>query len=432
MLGDTALGGGAGAAFGAGTPLVAKGLGWGLRNIAAPIWRGIRGGYVKPTPEAQRLIDEGAQLTLGQMDPNSPIGRLEELAAAKFTGSGVAEMRNRGVSTTRDALLKKAAAPGAAPPTGGTAVMSQIDEIGAGFTKAYDEVLDGVRIQPEKYEGAGKWRGFFADASLKGAAKTKGAFELAVEGAKDASPAVKKRALAWLTDKAETVGLRPAKSGKDVGTVDARAVQSLRTKIRTRKRELGDQGDDRELKEIYERAEEFVSELLEGQLPPESAAKLRALDASYRNNLAVERAAAGARAFKEGEGGEFTATQLLEAIRQKGATKEFEALVRDAHRSQAARYTPTGMMGHAMDAVPLAEIGAVPLAYMINRTPLLKSHALKQFITPGIPAKIASGAGRALESAAMSPAATSTATRLYELLNPPEPDDGLALPWVKR
>ena len=37
--------------------------------------------------------------------------------------------------------------------------MQQIDEIGAGFTRGYDDVLGGVRLQPDKYLGKGKWRG---------------------------------------------------------------------------------------------------------------------------------------------------------------------------------------------------------------------------------------------------------------------------------
>jgi hypothetical protein len=420
-----------GGTLGAAAPPIAAGAGWLARNVGAPAMKFLRGGYINPTPEAQRLTAQGARLTLGQMAPNSSMGRMEELASSKFTAGGVANLRNEGVSTTRDALFQKAAAPGAAPPTKEAPAMQQLDEIGSGFTKAYDEVLDDVRIWPERYLAPGKWRGLVT--GTHGASpELKGAFNLAANARDiDASPAARKRALLWLEN--EAAALAPLKSGLNEGTVEARSVQALRTKLRDKVRQIGEnpQGEDRALKEIYERARDAVSELLDGQLPPENAAKLRALDSSYRNKLAVERAAHGAKAFREGQGGEFTATQLLEAIRQGGATPELESLTRDAHQVLSAKYSPTGLQGHALNAVPWAEYGAAPASYLVNTVPFLRDHALKQVFAPGLPARALGATGRALESAGKSTRATSTTSRtLYDLLTQSDAPEDAVMPWA--
>lgn len=409
---DTGASGLLGGVLGAALPPAGAALRWTGRNVLAPIGRALRGGYVTPTPEAGRLANVGAELTLGQMDPNSTMGRMEELASSEFTGSGISGLRDRGISTTRDALLQKAAAPGATPPTRGAPVFSQVDEIGAGFSKAYEDAL--------------------GDAAINGAADTDGAFRLAAESVKDASPSVRRRALAWLDDKAQA--LMPAESG----TVEAKSVQALRTQLRDKIRGLGDQGEDRQLREIYGHAESFVTDLLDQGLPPEKAAMLRALDGSYRNKMAVTKAANTAKAFKEGEGGEFTATQLLEAIRQGGATPELEALTRDAHRALTARYAPTGLQGHALNAIPGAKYAAQPLSYLANTVPFLRAHALNQMVAPGLPSRALSATGRGIVGAAQSSQATSpTARTLYELMTRPPPlaavaqaDDEPLPPWA--
>lgn len=422
------IGGTLGGLFGAAAPPAAASLGWLVRNAGAPAMKLLRGGFVAPTAEAQRLADKGAKLTLGQMDPNSPMGRLEELAAGKWDAGGVAEMRKRGISTARDALFQEAAAPGSAPPTRGATPFAQVDEIKAGFTKAYDDVLDGVKLWPEKYMGKGKWKGLLSGPNTT---QGKGAFEVAADVA-GAPPSVRERALAELTDLAQV--LQPAKSGPNAGKVDARAVQELRTLIKDELRKFGRQGEDRYMRKIYERARDFTTELLEGQLPPEKAAKLRAVDAKYADRIAVDKATKGAGAFKAGgAGGEFTPTQLLEQIRKTGASPGLSALTRDAHLMSTATYTPTGMMAHALESTtPLAPYLAGPAAHIFNAVPALKQHAMRStpWFSPGLPARAASAVGRTLESAGLEPRASVPAYRtLYDLLRPrPDPDE--ALQWT--
>lgn len=411
---DAGLSGLLGLGLGAGIPAAGAALGWAGRNVVSPVAQFLRGGYVKPTPEAQRLGQAGVNLTLGQMNPRSAYGRTEELAAKTVLGGPLADARARASSQARDMLLKGAGAPGAAPPTVGAPVAQQLDELAAGFAKVYDDALGGARLQPEMYEGAGKWRGLITDPALKGAAKTKGAFELAA-GARDidASPAVRQRALSWLADKAQS--LKPAKSGPNAGTVEARSIQALRTQLRDKIRSLGEEGDDRQLREIYGRAEEFVSELLHGQLPPDKSAALQAADTSYRNLLAAKDAAK--RAFVQNE--EFTPAQLLQAIRAKGATPGLESSARDAHGVLSASYPPTGVTAWAAN-IPGAKHVAPTLMGLNNTVPLLRNHALRQMYAPGLPARALSATGRALEGAAMTPRASMPAARtLQQLLSPP-------------
>lgn len=363
-----------------------------------------KGGYVNPSPEARRLAAEGIEMTLGQMDPPSTYGRVEELAANQATGGSLSTARKRTEGSARDLLLRKAGLPGAKSPTAGASVAQQIQEIEGGFSDAYSQALDNVFMAPEKYAGQGKWRGLLSDPSLKGSAKLKGAFELAAEAKNiDATPGVRRRALDWLSNEARS--LSPTKSGPNAGMVEGKSVQALRTRLRDRIRGLGDEGDDRQLREIYGRAEEFVSELLDGSLPPERAALLRNADANYRNLLAVERAAGGSAAFKNK--GEFTPDQLLEVIRKKGATPGLESTAKDAHAVLSATYRPTGIQVAANEAFPLLKKAGPAWAALANASPELRAHALGQGAMPSwasAPIGFAEGTGRLLEGVSSTPA----------------------------
>lgn len=447
VAGDTTLGALLGGGLGAGAPVLASGAGWTARNVGAPMMSYLRGGYITPTQEAGRLMQRGVPLTLGRMDPSSAFGRIEELAANKVTGGSVAAARQRTEAGARDALIEAAGegVPGmgrtptsipaagardigalgtAAGPTRGAPVAQQLEELRAGFSQAYDQALEGARLQPDQYLGRGRWRGLLTDPALKGSAKTKGAFELAASARDiDASPAVRARALAWLTDKAQT--LAPTKSGSSAGTVDARQIHALRTQLRDKLRSLGQEGDDRQLREIYGRAEEFVTELLEGQLPAENATMLRAADTHYRNLLAVEKASDGARAFRNNH--EFTPDEVLNQIRKSGGTPDFEAAARDAHSVLTARYPMTGIQVAANESIPLLNKAGPAWAAFANASPTMTRHALHPWFSPGLPARTAGAAGRWAERTGGDPRANSlTARSLYELLT--QPQDG-APPW---
>lgn len=416
--GDTALGGAGGAALGVAAPPVVSALGYVGRNVVSPALKYLRGGFIEPTPAAQRLMSQGAELSLGQMRPDSTFGRVEELAASA-PGTPLSAVREKSAGSVRDLLLKAASAPGAKAPVAGAPVADQLEQLRAGFGQIYNQALDGAMLEPEKYLGSGKWRGLLTDPEMVGTAKTKGAFELAA-GAKDidASPDVRARALDWLTDKAQQ--LVPIKSGPNAGKVEARSIQALRTQLRDKLRSLGAEGDDRSLREIYGRAEEFVSELLEGQLPPDRAAMLKGADATYKNLLAVQDAANG-RAFA-GQDQEFTPTQLLQAIRTRGSTPALESVARDAQSVLAARYPPTGLQQAALSSVPgLKWIGPIGTT-AFNTSPALKQHALRPLWQAGLPAKTLAALGQAIEGAGKSPRVTSTAARtLLDLLTPPAP-----------
>lgn len=399
--GDMAMGGAGGALLGGALPVVGAGA-----RKASDILRVARaGGYVKPTPEAQRLLSEGVDLTLGQMNPSAALGRFEEAAANKGTGNSISTMRQNSAGSARDILLRKAGAPGAQPPTAGAPVSQQLEEIASGFTAAYDDALGGARLQPDQYLGQGKWRGLLTDKSIKGSAVRKGAFELAAESPGiDASDAVRKRALKVLENEATI--LSPTKSGPNTGTVDARQIQTLRSNLKTRIRNLGEEGEDRQLGEIYQKAVDFTTELLEGQLPPANAAKLRAVDASYRNRLAVEKAAQTSAAHRVE--GQFTPVQLLEAIRQKGSTPALKTLAHDADKVLSAKFPLTGALGTMQEIAPGGKFFGPAWAHFTNTIPSLKAHALGAGSLPlpvGGPLAIAHGAAH------MADASSSNAAR---------------------
>lgn len=404
---NTGLGAGLGAGISSGLgavlPLAARGLG-GLVQLGAPLARLIRGGYVRPTPEARALTSRGVNLTLGQMDPGSLTGRIEELAA-KQEGGALGTLRNRAVDEGRDVLLAQAKAAGAKPPTRGAPVTQQLEELREGFSKLYDDALSGVKIQPEKYLGEGKWQGLLTDPEVKGVAQVEGLFERAANNKGiDADPAVRGRALAWLTNKAKA--LMPETSGPDMGTVDAKSVQALRTQLRDKLRSLGHEGEDRSLREIYDQAEKSVTELLESQLPADKLGALKSADTSYRNLLAIEDAAK--RAFVNGK--EFTPAQLLQAIRSRGSTPELEELARNAQSVFSANYPPTGIQAAVNARIPVLRAVGPAWLGLANTSPTLRAHALHQS-APGLASRSLAAIGRGAETVANSPIATSSLGR---------------------
>lgn len=421
VLKDAGIGGTLGGLFGAVAPPLVSSLGWVARNVAGPAVRYLRGGYVTPTPEAERLGQMGIKLTLGQMNPASPFGRIEELAANKVTGGSLAAARQASNSQTRDALLKLAGAPSAAPPVAGAPVAQQLDELATGFANAYDDALAGAKLWPEKYLGKGKWKGLLSGPNTT---QGKGAFEVAAAAKDiDASPAVRERALAWLTDKAES--LAPRQSGPDAGRVDAKSIQALRTQLRDKIRGLGQEGEDRQLREIFGRAEEFVTELLEGQLPADKTSALRATDAAYRNLLAVRDAAK--RAFVQNE--EFTPAQLLQAIRSRGASPELESAARDAQAVLSAKYPLTGIQVAANESIPLLNKVGPGWAAFANASPWWQRHALTEMFPAGLPSRALTAAGRAIEAGGRESRATVPTFRtLYDLLRPRP--DSQELQWA--
>lgn len=392
---DTLGGGVLGGAIGAAAPPVVGLIGGAARKVGAPLVSLVRGGYIRPTAEAQRLVDAGANLTLGRMDPSSPLGRFEELATSKADGGSLKILRNQGDDSVRDIALKAAGAPGAKPPTAGAPVLEQLDQLRAGFGQVYSDALDGVRLP---------------DPSTN----TSAAFEAAAKAPEiNATGKVRAQALKWL--KNEVTSLAPAD-----GTVDARAMQALRTRLRDEIRGLGDEGDDRAMKQIIKRAEGAVSDLLGSGLPPERAAMLKSADDTYRNLLAVEEAAKSAAAHRNDH--QFSPAALLNAIRNRGATPALDSVARDANKVLTATYPLTGIQGAAGEVAPVTKYLGPAWAHLSNTVPWMRNHALNPLWTPGLPARAFSAAGRALGDVAQSPRATSAAARtLYDLINPPAP-----------
>lgn len=399
------------------------GLGWvaektGADKAGAALMKLLRGGYVKPTPEAERLAEEGVELTLGQMDPSSAFGRVEELAANKVTGGSLATARTRAANSARDILLRKAAAPGAMPPTAGSPVFSQVDELEAGYRQAYDNALAGRRVSPEAHLGRGRWRGLLTDESLVGAAKAKGAFELATQNPnRIVGPQERQQVFNWLEQQAKSL----PKAAQAGGEVNAEHLQTMRSVIRQKARDWsgpGANGTDREKAEMLRDAANFVTELLEDQLPPDAAQGLRSTDAAY-NNLRAMRSAADAANIQDGA---FTPAQALRAIKSKGAQPGVDAIARDAQSVLSARYAPTGIQVAATEAIPGLKVAGPAWAALANSSPRLRAHALGQGSLPAW-AQPARGAAEALGEAGsfamgatQSPATVSRATALIEEL----------------
>lgn len=424
-LADVGRSGLEGGLFGATIPASLGALGWAEQNVVSPAMSMVRGGYVTPTPEARRLMSRGVDMTLGRMDPNSSVGRLEELASAKAHGGGISEMRSATDRDVRRVLIRDAGAPGEAPPSTSGTISEQVGQVRQSYHAAYDKALEGVKVDPSQYQGKGAWRGVVTDESVKGAARRQGAFEMAAADTSiDATKPDRARALKWLKDQATV--LNP----DETGMVAATNLQSLRTNIGKEISAL--EGSDapgaRARLGIYKKAWSFVNEVLHEGLPSDASARLKAVDSHYANKLALEEAFG--KAFKSGTdvgGGEFTAEQLLNAVGKIGSTPQYEQTARDAHNVLTAKYSKTGIQGSALDMLPGSKYIAQPLAQLLNTSPSLRHHALNPAFGPGLPSRAASLATRAAEGIGMTPSATGlTYKTLYDLLRRQEADAPLS------
>lgn len=333
------------------------------RATTAPVgyaWNKTKG-YVTPTPEAQRLAQEGVELTLGQMDPKSTFGRIENLAANKSTGGTLAVSRQKAAASARDALLRKAGAVGEASPTAGTRVFDQLDELKAGYGSAYDKAIG---------------------QSLVNGQSVRQAFGQAAQNPNViASPADRQLVAQWLDQQAQSLE-QGVQTG---GTIRAADLQKLRSELRSRASEMlsgNPSQSDRAKAEMVQEASDFVTKLFDNQLSPQAAAKLRGTDATYRNLKSVQSAAD--RAFVQD--GAFTPAQALQAIRANGATPDVEALARNAHSVLSAEYPLTGIQAAANDHIPLLKQVGPTWAGLANSSPTLRAHALgRPFVSsPGM------------------------------------------------
>lgn len=306
---------------GAGTNLAGQAiLGETLLPLAGAVGRGgkrLVEGVVKPSAGAQLLQKLGVKnLTIGQMAPDSALAQIEEVGASTdILGPSIKKLRGAGAKEWQQAVLNRTRPPGLETISGGS-INRQVDELARAFDsdEAYG-VLKGLRVNPEVYEGAGKWRGLVTDESVKGAAKTKGAFELAVSNPNiRATDATRRETLKYLKDQLTILPKGAAKNG-----MPAEALQQLRSNIRTEIRRTLAGNPTREesaAADMLQAAEDSVTELLEAQLPKDVVPTLRETDQKYGMLKTLAKAV---KRSGDSDAG-FTPHQLSEAVKSGADT----------------------------------------------------------------------------------------------------------------
>ncbi len=238
-------------------------------------------GLVKPTAAAQRLMDQGVPLTVGNMNPNSWIAKAEEVSANTLTGQGVKGQRDRAVKGWENLGVNKARAPGSAPidPTATNPDKFKALWEGMDGDEAYG-AIKGIRVNPEMHIGSGKWRGLMTDEDMVGSAKVKGLWELATSNPNNfASDGAKKNIRAFLENQYTTLPRGAMKNG-----MPAETLQKMRSAIRTKSRSIkGTDLDSQGMREMLQDAEDGVTEIFESQLPADAVQAVRNTDAKYRN-----------------------------------------------------------------------------------------------------------------------------------------------------
>lgn len=243
---------------------------------------------LKRTPEAQRLLDEGIDLTPGQMNPDTAHNQIEQAwQSVPLVGQILQGARDNAQRDFQRVAIQKGAAPGVSIKP--AEVRDMLTQAYASFEPLYDQAK-GFPIHPTIFNaGANKP----LSAAFSEAAAAKGI------RAKDS---VRKSVDSWLSD---TLSQLP----KNADSADLIALRSdIRTEIRTSK--VSGASEDEAAARLLSRAEDAVTQALESQLPQKALDALKTGDSKYGTYKILENAVARS---KDKLGG-FSPNDLSEAV----------------------------------------------------------------------------------------------------------------------
>lgn len=273
------------------------------------------GGSKNVTPEARRLLDEGVDLTPGQMNPRGAVAQLEQ-GAERLPGLGafVQDHRRKLIPSAMRKLFEKEF--GDAVPEG-----AGFDELVRETNKKLGAKYDEVR-------------------AAAGGVKAGGGNQLQQEWSRAVnspdllvSPEARQASGRWLAGQLDALKTRGnAVSAEDLLTIRSRIRDEVRKAHKT------GQGPAVERAEVLELAEEAITKQVNAALPAPAQKLLQETDALYAKYKPLEKAGfqAASRA-----GGEPTVGQLVGALKQQagqsrwagrggGRNQQFLEDVRDA------------------------------------------------------------------------------------------------------
>lgn len=245
---------------------------------------------IQRTPEAERLLNEGVDLTPGQMNPGGIINQMEESwQSVPGVGAVIRGARENAQQTFQRTAIEKGAAPGAKIARG--EVSDMLDSAYQSFQPLYDQAK-GFPVAPTILRTAGQdvpLLKAFRDAASTKAVRADNATRKSVDG--------------WLRNQLTRVTMMSNRKSDDL--------LELRSLIRAESRKARARPGDDAAAELLDHAEGSVTKALESQLPPDAIKALNVADSKYGAYKVIEDAVARA---KDTPGG-FTASKLSEAVR---------------------------------------------------------------------------------------------------------------------
>lgn len=307
---------------------------------------------IKRTPEAERLLAQGVDLTPGQMNPGGIWNQMEESwQSVPLVGPVIKGARDNAQNSFQRAATQTAAAPGTRIAQGPADEM--LDAAYKSFAPLYDQAK-GFPLYPGTLRTAG------GDVPLGSFGGQPGALRrAALDRGVRADDATRKSVGQWLENQLTQL------PGKGRGQVSSDDLLDLRSAIRTEARKAATKGDDAAA-DLLRNGEKAVTDSLESQLPPDALQALRTADSRYGIYKTLEDAVARS---KDMPGG-FTPSKLSEAVAgaNRGLGKGSYARggggpLRDLSEAGTAtmnvRSPPTGQRLAAI-GLPLAASGAAP------------------------------------------------------------------------
>lgn len=326
--------------------------------------------------DLQRLGVDVEKLTLGQLNPNSTLAQMEEAGQhALGTGKVIEHQKERGLQAWRDAVVRRAAAPGE-QLSGKGDTAEQLAEAYGGFRPAYE----GIGKTPVATAGPG--RQSVGDQLRK-------AFTAAAGDEGVIADDAKRGALGrYLQNQASAVHFEPGKSNT------VQQLQKVRENIRE-KLSQASMAQDFEQAAMLRKAEESVTQHIADNISPADAAKLRATDAQYSAYKTVEDAVRRAGDNKAG----LTPKQLSAAVKARtspgayargggGDLRELAVAGSEALQPTSAE---TGVR-QILFNLPGVKHAISPLAALAN------TDSVKRAVL-GLPSKAAANSSKALPSA---------------------------------
>lgn len=229
---------------------------------------------LKRTPSAQRLLDEGVDLTPGQMNPGGIMNQFEQASESlPLVKQWVHSLRESAEHQAQAAIIGKGAAPGAPPIEPSENIHDMLQQAYDSYAPLYDQAK-GYPVSPNIMRTTG------ADIPLSTA------FQAAAK-----APGVPKSLQSsendWLQDRLTQLPKSP----------DSADLLQLRSDIRQRGRlaSLKTDTDSSHVANIAGRAEQRITDALNSQLPPEPLAALASADGNYGNYKIIENAVAASK-----------------------------------------------------------------------------------------------------------------------------------------